>query len=157
MDKDIDILINPKTLTLSIDKILLKNKDNISKIREDLIAELSDMIDTARKKAEALLKKHGNGIRTARSISEFQDMLIKTIYEFTIQNIYITTDQKNIDKICLVAVGGYGRGTLAPFSDIDLLFLHSNELNDWTESVIEYILYIPVSYTHLTLPTNREV
>ena len=142
MDKDIDILINAKTLTLSIDKILLKNKDNIPKIREDLILELSDMIVAARKKAEALLKKHGNGIRTARSISEFQDTLIKTIYEFTIQNIYLTTDQNNIDKICLVAVGGYGRGTLAPFSDIDLMFLHSNKLNDWTESVIEYILYI---------------
>ena len=63
MDKDIDILINAKTLTLSIDKILLKNKDNISKIREDLIAELSVMIEAARKIAENLLKKHGNGRR----------------------------------------------------------------------------------------------
>ena len=142
MDKDIDILINPKSLTLSVDKILCESTDNIPKIRENLISELSDTIVAARKKAEILLKKHGNGIRTARSISEFQDMLMKTIYEFIVKRIYLPEDKKNINKICLVAVGGYGRGTLAPFSDIDLLFLHSNKLNDWTESVIEYMLYI---------------
>ena len=142
MDKDTDILMNPKSLALSISKILSKNKGNVSKTREGLVAVLSDTIESARKKAESSLKRHGNGIRTARSISEFQDTLIKTIYEFIVQNVYLPKDLKNIDKICLVAVGGYGRGTLAPFSDIDLLFLHSNKLNNWTESVIEYMLYI---------------
>ncbi|MEC7091148.1 MAG: nucleotidyltransferase domain-containing protein, partial [Pseudomonadota bacterium] len=142
MDKEIDILMNSKSLALSISKILSKNKGNVSKTREDLVAVLSDTIGSARKKAESSLKRHGNGIRTARSISEFQDTLIKIIYEFIVQNVYSPEDQKNIDKICLVAVGGYGRGTLAPFSDIDLLFLHSNKLNNWTESVVEYMLYI---------------
>jgi [protein-PII] uridylyltransferase len=142
MDIDTDILMNPKSLALSISKILSKNKGNVSKTREGLVAVLSNTIESARKKAESSLKRHGNGIRTARSISEFQDTLIKTMYEFIVQNVYSPKDQKNIDKICLVAVGGYGRGTLAPFSDIDLLFLHSNKLNNWTESVIEYMLYI---------------
>ncbi len=142
MDKNTDILMNPKSLALSISKILSKNKGNVSKTREGLVAVLSDTIESARKKAESSLKRHGNGIRTARSISEFQDTLIKTMYEFIVQNVYLPKDLKNIDKICLVAVGGYGRGTLAPFSDIDLLFLHSNKLNNWTESVIEYMLYI---------------
>ena len=140
MDIDTDILMNPKSLALSISKILSKNKGNVSKTREGLVAVLSNTIESARKKAESSLKRHGNGIRTAQSISEFQDTLIKTMYEFIVQNVYSPKDQKNIDKICLVAVGGYGRGTLAPFSDIDLLFLHSNKLNNWTESVIEYML-----------------
>ena len=86
MDKEIDILMNSKSLALSISKILSKNKGNVSKTREDLVAVLSDTIGSARKKAESSLKRHGNGIRTARSISEFQDTLIKIIYEFIKEN-----------------------------------------------------------------------
>ena len=56
MDKDIDILINPKSLALFISKILSKNKGNVSKNREDLVAVLSDTIGSARK-AEKLTKE----------------------------------------------------------------------------------------------------
>ncbi len=38
-------------------------------------------------------------------------------------------DRSLRDKISICAVGGYGREILAPFSDLDILFLHNNELN----------------------------
>ena len=46
------------------------------------------------------------------------------------------------EKICVIAVGGYGRMEMAPFSDIDLLFLTPYKQTAWGESVIETILYI---------------
>ncbi|MBM4338502.1 MAG: [protein-PII] uridylyltransferase [Deltaproteobacteria bacterium] len=47
----------------------------------------------------------------------------------------------SLSSICLVAVGGYGRAELAPYSDIDLLLLHSNRDQDNLSPFIENILY----------------
>lgn len=43
--------------------------------------------------------------------------------------------------LTMVAVGGYGRGEMAPFSDVDLLFVTRANMSRETEAVIESLLY----------------
>jgi len=45
------------------------------------------------------------------------------------------------ERICITATGGYGRSMLAPFSDIDLLFLAPDEPAPETLRTVEYMLY----------------
>ena len=61
--------------------------------------------------------------------------------------------------MAVVATGGYGRGVLAPGSDIDLLFLLPYKQTAWGESVAETILYclwdIGLKVGHATRSINE--
>ncbi len=69
------------------------------------------------------------------------DQLIRSIYDFALASVYPAANPTTGELLSLTATGGYGRGELAPFSDIDLMFLLPYKLTAHSEQVVEYILY----------------
>ena len=70
------------------------------------------------------------------------DQIVRTLYEFTLRHVYPRANPTKGEQIAIVATGGYGRGHLAPFSDIDLLFLLPYKRTPHTEQVVEFMLYM---------------
>lgn len=82
------------------------------------------------------------GMELASAQSFLTDQILRMAFDATTQHLYPQDNPSTAERICLVAVGGYGRAEMAPFSDVDIMFLCPLRSTAWVEQTVEAILYI---------------
>jgi [protein-PII] uridylyltransferase len=112
-----------------------------SELRTAVAQRLKTALNEARQEVERLLMEDRRGRRCAERLCEVQDEIIHILYEFAVNHLYPSENPSDSERMAIVATGGYGRGLMAPGSDIDLLFLLPYKQTAWGESIAEVILY----------------
>jgi [protein-PII] uridylyltransferase len=101
-------------------------------------AALADGMAEIRRRLEAT----NDGAACVRGRAWLMDQIIGVIAAHAAEREYPAMNPTTSERIAVIAVGGYGRGELAPQSDIDLLFLLPYKQTARCEQIVEFMLYL---------------
>ncbi|MBK3661436.1 [protein-PII] uridylyltransferase [Bradyrhizobium diazoefficiens] len=138
---EVDDRFDTARITAAIDALAEKHQGREDTFRTAVAQLLKAELIAARAAAQAILLKDRHGRRCAERLCHVQDEIIRILYSAATRHLYRSPIPSGAERMAVVATGGYGRGLMAPESDIDLLFILPYKQTAWGEQVAEAILY----------------
>ncbi|MBK5957530.1 [protein-PII] uridylyltransferase [Rhodoplanes elegans] len=134
-------LFDVEAVAADLDRLAAEHQGRERELRIAVAQRLKAVVTEGRAKAEQMLLADKHGRHCAERLCQMQDAVIAILYDFATTHLYATQNPSEAEHMAVVATGGYGRGLMAPGSDIDLLFLLPYKQTAWGESIAEAILY----------------
>ena len=132
---------NRRNLIEKIDSALSK-KDSSKSLKQNLLPILKTFIDNNNANIKDLFMENKDGFYSGELRAKAIDAVILSTFDVVNTYAFPIANPTKADKLSIIAVGGYGRGNLAPGSDIDILILTPYKITPRIEQIVETLLYI---------------
>ncbi|MFL6215698.1 MAG: [protein-PII] uridylyltransferase [Blastocatellia bacterium] len=132
-------------MQIDLEKILVHANERLADISAD--AERQQQADAFKKflkiETERLRIRHRfglGGVEIARGRSYLVDTVVCRACQLAAADLH--SSGAELTNTAVIALGGYGRRELSPFSDVDLLFLHAGSRASEAKRFVERTLYL---------------
>ena len=132
---------NRRNLIEKIESALSK-KDSSKSLKQNLLPILKTFIDNNNANIKDLFMENKDGFYSGELRAKAIDAVILSTFDVVNTYAFPIANPTKADKLSIIAVGGYGRGNLAPGSDIDILILTPYKVTPRIEQIVETLLYI---------------
>ena len=132
-------IIERRTLAEAVREAVAEHGD---KARPVVVELLRGALEAGRAElSRRLAEKPTAGNECAQGQAFLVDQLVRVIHDHVMHDVYPAGNRSTGERLAILAVGGYGRGEMAPHSDVDIAFVTPLKHTAWCEQVIEAMLY----------------